>query len=53
MKGRVIMKEMLKSKTIIAFIMIVLGICFIGGTNSKLEESNQSIQEDYLSYNLK
>lgn len=46
------MKEMLKSKAIIAFIVMVLGISFIGGTNTKLEQSEDSIEPAYLSYNM-
>lgn len=46
------MKEMLKSKTIIAFVVIVLGIAFIGSTDTKLED-NTTLEESYLTYNLR
>lgn len=46
------MKEMLKSKTIILFIVIMLGITFISSHQAKLEDS-KAIEESYLTYNLK
>lgn len=46
------MKEMLKSKMIIAFVVMVLGISFIGGTNTKLEQSEDTIDQTYLAYNM-
>ena len=46
------MKEMLKNKTIIAFVVIMLGITIISTTSTKLEQT-KDITEDYVSYNLK
>jgi len=46
------MKEMLKSKTIILFIVIMLGITFISSNQARLED-NKSIEDGYLAYNLK
>jgi len=46
------MKEMLKSKTIILFVVVMLGITVIGSHQAKLEDS-KTINEDYLVYNLK
>ncbi|MEG2322218.1 MAG: hypothetical protein RSB71_01890 [Bacilli bacterium] len=46
------MLEMLKSKTIILFVVLVFGLVFIGGSNNKLEDS-KTINEHYLAYNLK
>lgn len=46
------MKEMLKSKAILAFIVMVVGISFIGGTSTKLEQSEDSMDPVYLSYNM-
>ncbi len=46
------MKEMLKSKTIIAFIVIILGIAFISSPSTKLDDTN-TIEQEYVSYNLK
>ena len=46
------MKEMLKNKTIIAFIVIMLGITIISTPSTKLEET-KDINEDYISCNLK
>lgn len=46
------MKEMLKSKTVIAFIVLVVGISFIGGNSTKLERSTESIDKEYISYNM-
>jgi len=46
------MKEMLKSKTIIVFVIIILGITFIGSTDTKLED-NTVLEESYLTCNLK
>ena len=46
------MKEMLKSKTIILFIVIMLGITFISSNQSRLED-NKTIEDGYLAYNLK
>ena len=46
------MMEMLKSKTIILFIVIMIGITFISSHQAKLED-NKYIEESYLTYNLK
>ncbi len=46
------MKEMLKNKTIIAFVVIMLGITIISTPSTKLEQT-KDITEDYVSYNLK
>ena len=46
------MKEMLKSKTIIAFIVIILGIAFIRSPSTKLDDT-KDIDQEYVSYNLK
>ncbi len=46
------MKEMLKSKTVIAFVAIVLGIALISTPSTKLE-NNQEFNEDYIISNLK
>ncbi len=46
------MKEMLKSKTIIAFVVIVLGLALISTPSTKLE-NNQEFNEEYISANLK
>jgi len=43
------MIEMLKSKTIIAFIVIMLGITFISIPNNNLENTEQ-INNDYVVY---
>jgi len=45
------MKEMLKSKTIILFIVIMLGVTFVGSHQTKLEDSKTI--DDNLVYNLK
>lgn len=46
------MREMLKSKTIILFIVIMLGITVVSSHQAKLEDS-KAIEEGYLVYNLK
>ena len=46
------MKEKIKNKTIIAFIVIMLGITIISTPSTKLEET-KDITEEYISYNLK
>lgn len=46
------MREMLKSKTIILFIVIMLGVTFVSSHQAKLED-NKVIDESYLVYNLK
>ena len=46
------MKEMLKNKTIIAFIIVMLGIIIISTPSTKLEET-KDITEEYITYNLK
>ncbi len=46
------MIEMLKSKTVIAFIIIFLGIVLISTPSTKLENS-QEFNEEYISSNLK
>lgn len=46
------MKEMLRSKTIILFIVVILGITFVSSHQAKLEDS-KAIEESYLVYNLK
>lgn len=46
------MKEMLKDKIIISFIIIMLGITIISTPNVKLEETD-NLTDDYISYNLK
>lgn len=46
------MKEMLKSKSILAFVLIVLGFAIISVPTTKLEDT-QNLNEEYLSYNLK
>ena len=45
------MKEMLKNKVVIGFIVLVLGISFIGGTNNKLEQ-NDAFDERYVAVNI-
>lgn len=45
------MKDMLKSKTVILFIVIMIGITFISSHQAKLEDSK--VAESYLVYNLK
>ena len=45
------MKDMLKSKSIIAFIVIMLGITFIASPTNKLEE--ETIHEEYVYANIK
>lgn len=48
------MKELLKSKSIILFAVIVLGVTFISTShNIKLEKENNILDENYLSMNLK
>ena len=48
------MKELLKSKTIILFIVIVLGVIFLSTDyNVRLEEENSILDENYISMNLK
>ena len=46
------MKEMLKEKTIIAFIVIVLGIVLISTPSTNLE-NNQKFSEESVFVNLK
>lgn len=46
------MKEMLKNKAVITFIVLMVGLSFIGGTTTKLEQSSANIEEEYLAYNL-
>lgn len=46
------MKEMLKNKAIIAFIVMVVGISFIGGANTKLEQQEETSNQQYLTYNM-
>lgn len=46
------MIEMLKSKTIILFIVMVLGISLIASPTTKLE-NNETLNEDYVTYNMK
>lgn len=46
------MKEMLRSKTIILFVVIMLGLTFVSSHQAKLED-NKTIEENYLAYNLK
>lgn len=45
------MKEMLKSKTIIAFICLVLGVVMVSSPSNKLED--EQIEQEYLVCNLK
>lgn len=45
------MKEMLKSKSIIAFIVIMLGIALVASPTNKLESDN--IHEEYVYANIK
>ena len=43
------MLEMLKSKTIVAFVIVVLGVTFSSASYEiKLEEANQTINNDYM-----
>ena len=44
------MKEMLKSKTVILFIVFMIGVTFIGSRQAKLEDSRSS--QEYLVYNM-
>lgn len=46
------MKEMLKNKAIIAFIVMVVGISFLGGANTKLEQQQEVSDQPYLTYNM-
>lgn len=46
------MKEMLKNKAIIAFMVMVVGISFIGGANTKLEQQEETSHQQYLTYNM-
>jgi len=46
------MMEMLKSKTIILFIVMMVGITFVSSHQTKLED-NKQIEESYLTYNIK
>lgn len=50
-KGGNIMKEMLKSKTILLFIVIMLGFILFSNPSTKLEDDK--VNESYLSYNIK
>lgn len=43
---------MLKNKAIIAFIVMVVGISFIGGANTKLERQEETSNQQYLTYNM-
>lgn len=45
------MKEMLKSKTILLFIVIMLGFILFSNPSTKLEDDK--VNESYLSYNIK
>lgn len=45
------MKELLKSKTILLFIAIMLGAIIINSPSNVLE--NSDTQESYISYNVK
>lgn len=45
------MKEMLKSKTIIAFVVVVLGLTLISIPGTELESSSHTFQN--ISYNTK
>jgi hypothetical protein len=45
------MKDMLKSKSIIAFIVIMLGITFVASPSNKLESDN--VHEEYVYSNIK
>ena len=48
------MKEMLKNKFIIAFIIFVLGITYIGASSEKkLEENSRSVVDEIVMTNLK
>lgn len=48
------MKELLKSKTIILFVVIVLGATFLSTDyNVRLEEENSILDDNYISMNLK
>ena len=44
------MKEMLRSKTIIIFILFMVCITFVSSRQAKLEDSKSS--QDYLVYNM-
>ncbi len=44
------MKEMLKSKTIIIFIVFMLSVTFIGSKQAQLEDSRST--REYLVYNM-
>ena len=46
------MKEMLKNKSIIAFIVVMLGIVVISTPSTKLEDTKE-MNDDYVSYYLK
>jgi len=47
------MLEMLKSKTIMAFVIVMLGVTFVNASyEAKLEESNQKINNDYMTMNI-
>lgn len=45
------MKEMLKSKSIIAFIVIMLGVTLVASPTNKLE--NDTVHEEYVYANIK
>ena len=45
------MLEMLKNKSILLFIVIMLGVIFISGNTTKLED--QKVEDNYVTYNLK
>lgn len=47
------MKEMLKNKTILAFVLIVLGIVFISTPSNTVLESDEVLHDEYIVYNLK
>lgn len=46
------MKEMLKSKTIIVFIVMVLGITFLSTSNDVKLERESNMSEQYISMNI-
>lgn len=46
------MKEIFKNKAIIAFLVMVVGISFLGGVNTKLEQQEQTNDSVYLTYNM-
>lgn len=48
------MLDMLKSRTVIMFIVLVLGVTFLSTSyDVKLEKDNQKMDENYITMNIK